>query len=481
MNLNKKYITLIGISIISSNIYASEATQALKTNGQIIHTQKAKSVDNISDMLLDGQVYGRLRLNSFYADYEIDSPSHSDHATMGLGGSLVYKSANLSGLSFGVGLYYTYAEWWDDNDNISNLKKGKDVLSRFDYENTNDSYMAIVGQAYVDYNVIEDTHIIVGRQLIESFYTKSNDTKMIPNAFDGIVVTSDNIDNTHIKLAYLYKQKLRDHTQSHSVLMYADSNTSSSSHPNWNSNDDSAMHKGLTYTALKAHGKPTDSPLLTGDIKYKYNNIKLDGSFYIVPELLSQIMIETNYKVNFDSFNLSYGMRYIKQFDHGAGAVGGASYTGDSTGYTNPSSLDAQMIALRVVAKVDNYKINLAYSNVLDEADLITPWRGFPTAGYTRSMARYNWRANTQSYRLELVRNANSKGIYKDIFTQTSILYTDADENKGGKDEIYYYQGFVQNIPSIPNMQWRLRLGYRQFTDNSSGDLDARVEVNYMF
>jgi hypothetical protein len=181
-------------------------------------------------------------------------------------------------------------------------------------------------------------------------------------------------------------------------------------------------------------------------------------------------------------------MRYIKQIDNGAGAIGGAAYSGSlagvsgaSGGYNNADSLDSQMIAARLVAKYSNYKLNLGYSKVFDEADLITPWRGFPTSGYTRSMARYNWKANTQSYRIELVRNANKTGLYKNLFIQMSILHTDADEDKGNYDENYYYVGFVQNIPSLQDMQVRLRLGYNDTDKVGSDSLDSRFEINYLF
>lgn len=464
---------------------AADVKRALKTNGQEVYYEKPALVESISEMFSEGKYYGRLRSNTFYNDFKNEDASHSDHLISGLGGSLILKSATLNDFDFGAGFYFSQGFYDIDDDNVANLKKGKDIISRFDYVNDNDSYMAVVGQAYLRYSGIEKTELVLGRQLVETFYTKSNDTKMIPNTFDGLVINSNAVSKTRINLAYLYEQKLRDHTSAHSVLMYGDANSTSFLNPNWSENDDSAMHKGLTYTALKAAGKPTDAPLITGDLKNKsIKNLNLDTSFYVVPELLSQIMLEANYKINFDGFSIAPGMRYIKQFDNGAGKVGGASYAKglNATGYKDIDSLEAQMIAVRVVTKIQNYKINLGYTNILDEADLITPWRGFPTAGYTRSMARYNWRANTQSYRLELVRNANKKGIYKKIFTQASVLYTNSDENKGNKDELYYYLGFVQNIPALVDMQWRLRLGYVDYIkDDTFNDLDARFELNYLF
>ena len=478
-------VGLLTAIVLNADVVESETKRALKTNGQEVYYVTPGSVESLNEMFSEGEYYARLRSNTFYNGFKNEDDSHSNHIISGLGGSLILKSATFNDIDVGAGIYFSQAFFDIDNDNVGNLKKGKDAISRFDYVNNDDSYMAVVGQSYLRYSGIAKTELIFGRQLVETFYTKSNDTKMIPNTFDGLVVSTNAVNKTKIKLAYLYEQKLRDHTSSHSVLMYGDSNSTSSLKPNWSENDDSAMHKGLTYSALKAAGKPTDAPLIVGDFKNKsIKNLNLDTSFYVVPELLSQIMLEANYKIDFDGFSVSPGVRYIKQFDNGAGEVGGASYSKglSAVGYKDINSLEAQMIAARVVTKIDNYKISLGYTNILDEADLITPWRGFPTAGYTRSMARYNWKANTQSYRLELVRNANKKGIYKNVFIQASVLYTNADEDKGNQDEMYYYIGFVQNIPSMVDLQWRLRLGYVDYIDDDTfNDLDARFEVNYLF
>lgn len=483
-------IGIVGITtavVLTTSLLSSEGKvkHTLKTNGQVLYSDKPSSVNTLSEMFSEGEYYGRIRSNTFYNNFNNVDTNHANHIISGLGGSLILKSASLHGFDFGTGFYFSQGFFNVENGGVSNLKKGKDIISRYNYANDDESYMAVLGQAYIRYRGLEKTEVILGRQLVETFYAKSNDTKMIPNTFDGLVVSTKALPQTSIKLAYLYEQKLRDHTSSHSVLMYGDTSSTSDIKSQWSQNDDTAMHKGLTYTALIAAGKPTDSPLITGDFKNRsIKNLNADASFYVVPELLSQIMLEANYKIDFDGFSVTPAMRYIQQFDHGAGAVGGASYSKglNATGYKDIDSLKAQMIAARVVTKIQNYKINLGYTNILDEADLITPWRGFPTAGYTRSMARYNWKANTQSYRLELVRNANKKGIYEDVFIQTSILYTNADESKGNKDEMYYYVGFVQNIPAMVDLQWRLRLGYVDYiNDNTFNDVDARFEINYLF
>jgi len=483
----KVKISLMSIAtmlLLTSNVNANETApkQALKSNYQLINRDKPKTVDTFVEMFKAGQFFGRLRSNTFSYTWEKESAKHKNYLISGLGGSLTYQSAKYNDFTFGVGLYYSHAFFNDSKYPITTISKGKDVLNRYDYVNTGNKNMAVLGQAYINYSGIKNTNIRIGRQLVETFYTKSNDTKMIPNTFDGIVVANKSLPNTSMKLAYLVKQKLRDHTQTNSILMYGDANASSSLHPQWSENDDSAMHKGLTYTKLKAYGAENE-PLITGDVHNKsIKNLKADFSFYYVPKLLSEAMGELNYQINLDGFSVTPGVRYIQQIDDKAGKIGGAAYNNKATslaGYKDSNSLDSQMIAARVVLKIQNYKVNLGYSKVFDKADLITPWRGFPTAGYTRSMARYNWQANTKSYRVEVIRSATKTGIYKDTFIQASILHTDADEKKGYFDENYYYIGFVQN--PLNNFQWRLRLGYQDTKQADADGLDSRLEFNYLF
>ncbi len=488
-NKIKLSVTIAALFSLSTLALADDdiSKEALKSNYQLAKNKLPHSVDTFTNMFKNGMFYGRLRSNTFLYDWEKETSSQNSHIISALGGSLIYKSATFGGFDFTAGLYYSQAFFDNGRDPAGALKSGKDLLSRYDYANGGGKSMAVLGQAYISYKNIPHSQIHIGRQLVETFYTKSNDTKMIPNTFDGVVAETNIIPHTQIKLAYLTKQKLRDHTTSHSVLMYDDSDTANNS--TWDGNDDSAMHKGLSYTNLSAAGVSTDAPLITGDIKNRdIKNLNLDASFYWVPELLSEIMAEANYNIKMDDFTIAPGFRYIKQFDNGGGKIGGADYDGSLAGisgsyggYKDADSIDSQMIAARLVGTYDIYKLNLAYSKIFDEADLVTPWRGFPTSGYTRSMARYNWKANTKSYRAELSINGNKSGVYRDLFIQLSALHTDADESKGEYDENYYYAGFIQNIPDMIDLQWRLRLGYNDTKKIDADSLDARFELNYLF
>ncbi len=466
--------------------------RTLKANYELNYLQTPGSVDSFAALLSEGMFYGRLRSNNFYFRWEDEDPTRNTHFIGGLGGSLIYKSSILSGFSFSTGLYYSQGFFDDKEDPILYLKPGKDLISRFNYANTGSKSMAVLGEAYISYLGFEKSSIYLGRQLVETFYTKSNDTKMIPNTFDGLVVDTVALPDTPIRLAYLTHQKLRDHAQNHSILMYGDHNSTTSPFPNWSENDDTAMHRGLTYSRLVAAGVNTEAPLITGDLHNRsIKELKLDGSFYTVPHLLSQVMSEANYRVWFDdTFSITPGIRYIKQFDDGAGEIGGASYfghlaglSGAVRGYKDASSLDSQMIAARLVLQYKDYSANLGYTKIFDEADLITPWRSFPTAGYTRSMGRYNWRANTKSYRIAIKHNAKQNSNFQKLYTEISILHVDEDESKNliAMDYNYYYTGFIKSIPQVKNLQWRLRFGYQDTELKELDNLDSRFELNYLF
>jgi len=486
MAIERIFLVLsIGITLLYAQ--TQDVREALQANGQLIYLEKQKKVQSFQDMLTQGSIYGRLRNNNFYFAYEEQDQTHQNQLIAGVGGSLVYKSALYYGVDANIAFYYTKAFF--NKDCYTLFKAGKDTFSRFEYANTGKTDLTVLGQANLGYQVSK-TKLRIGRQLVETFYTKSNDTKMIPNTFDGVVLKSKELPHTDLTFAYLVKQKLRDHKKSHAVFMVGDALSNPDvAYPQWSQNDDSAMLKGLTYTALLEAGKPTDAPLIIFEGKNtSFEKLQLNFSSYHVPELLSQIMGEINYTIPFHSFSLTPGVRYIHQFDHGAGSVAGASLTpleDGSTAYRDPNSLTADMIALRFVAKFSAYKLNFAYTNILDKADLVTPWRGFPTAGYTRSMGIYNWKADTKSYRLELQKGANAKGIYTQPFIQASVLYIDGDIKKSSSAQsFFYYAGLIQNLPSMQNLQYRVRLGYRDFCADSSDVsdyLDARFELNYLF
>jgi hypothetical protein len=205
-------------------------------------------------------------------------------------------------------------------------------------------------------------------------------------------------------------------------------------------------------------------------------------------------MAEVNYKFDLgNGYTLTPGIRYVQQFDDGAGKIGGASLTGlaatNANGglakvraaYTNPDSVDTYLTAARLVLKKDSASFSLGYTKIADEADFITPWRGFVTSGYTRAMARYNWFANTETFRARFAYDFNKKNQIKGLKVFTSFTRENYDTNKIVSNLVnVYYFGLIQNI--TPQASFRFRSEWvDERVDTLIDHGEVRLELNYLF
>ncbi len=180
-------VAWIGILIILTGIaHGTDESpkHTIKCNMTHIYDDLPSEVDNISEMFSQGIFYGRLRFNSFGFKWkdEIDQ-EREDHATAGIGGSIIYKSATLNGFGVTAGGYTTQGYGTLSDEQVYLYKPGKEVMSRYDLLTDGKQYITSLAQAYLEYRY-EDTFLRAGRQIFVSFLTQSNDTKMMPNTFE---------------------------------------------------------------------------------------------------------------------------------------------------------------------------------------------------------------------------------------------------------------------------------------------------------
>lgn len=365
-----------------------------------LYEETPPKVDSIVDIFTQGIFYGRLRANSFGYRWKSEEilPSgeniRKNNAIATLGGSLIYKSAYYRGVSMVAGLYTTHAKGNLHKDEAYLYKSGKDVISRHELLTRGKLGITVLAQAYFAYKY-KESEMKLGRQVFETFLTKSNDTKMIPNTFEGLTLRSYALPKTLIKMAYLSKQKLRDHSEFHHLFAYGDSTTST--YDNFTQNDDSAMHQGITSLSLKTKGIK-DKLFIMEMRNRSIKNFELKLNYTAVPKLLSYAILQADYSLDVGDWMVIPAVRFMYQSDIGAGHIAGASIKNETSGYTHPDSLDGTMYAAKVDMIQEALKLRFAYSAIGDKADIVAPWRGFPTGGFTRAMGQHNWYANTKSY-----------------------------------------------------------------------------------
>lgn len=478
-----KLATAASIALLATSAHATLKTDKVTLKGNMVveYNKLPAPVETITEAFSEGMFYGRLRANAFLWDWKDEDyqtgGKKMDNKANGYGGSLIYKSAPLYGVSGTLGLYTSQnAPWWrEDVADVGYVKAGKDTFSRRDTKLTGNWGMTVVGQAFLQYDFAK-TSVVAGRQMFETVFTASNDTKMIPNTFDGVTATIKDVPQTTIQLGYLAKQKLRDHTVAHDVIAFdaADS---------WNENDDAAVNKNLTVDRIG-----NDNKLLIGSVTNKsIKNLKANVSFAAVPDVLNNLVLEAHYTIPVGGdWQIVPGVRYMQQFDALGADYGVANLAKNQTGYTDPNSLDTNMIAARLDIKDKAFLGRLGYSKIADEADIVTPWRGFPTGGFTRAMAQYNWFANTTTYMVRAGYDFGKADMVPGFSIMGRYAVQDFDDTKPGTpaDSNVIHVDARQNIGS--NLEAKLRLGFVDANPGDSGKTDTsyneyRVELNYFF
>lgn len=490
----KNSMSILTASLIAATLFTSlhaedKNKRTVKPNMMLKYNVLPQKADSFWEIFTKGEYYGRLRSNTFKWDYN-DDVNQADNHAWGVGGSLIYKTAPFHGLGTTLGAYYTYAADHLGQLDIGDTKAGKDTFSRYNVINNNDFSLFSLAQASVDYTLGKTT-LKYGAQIFESVFTKSNDTKMIPNTFNGLTIVNKDIEGTKLRAAYFTSQKLRDHATFHDVVTFNTDGTGVNE--KWNNNDDSAVHKGLSFASFTAAGADTKHELAIVTAKSKFGkNLKTEVTYAMVPDVVSNLALEAHYTINAGKTKIVPGFRYMYQGDLGGGAVGGATLKGKGlaggfdklTGYTQTTNLESGLIAARIDVKPEGmFKYRLGYSHIMDQADIVAPWRGFPTGGFTRAMAQYNWYANTDTYMLRL-----DGKLSKSVKFLVRYAIQDFDDAKTAvqADTNILHTDWMFNLNSwTKGLEAKIRVGLISDQDKGTkADIsynEYRFELNYLF
>jgi len=460
--------------------------QKIKCNMTLKYMLLPDEVDSFDDFLSKGMIYGRLRLNYFNFNA---GTTGKDHYAFGVGGSLIYKSAIYKGFSFTSGLYTSQSPWREDRSMLPYYRSGKDTFNRYNVATKNSYGITSFAQNYIEYKH-EKNHLKVGRFMMEGMLVKSNDTKMIPNTFEGAYAEIRNIPKTKIQVAYISKQKLRDHDNFHHVLAYGEN--VNNNYNQWSQNDDGGMHRGLTLSKLKDEG--ISDRLIIVEAKNKsIKRTTLRAGVTSVPSLLTSLTLEGTHTIKLPFVKIRPSLRYMQQFDHGAGRIGGANLRNNVKGYKNPDSLASVLVASRIDFIKGPASLRLGYSKVANQGDIVAPWRGFPTAGYTRAMGQTNWYANTETVMVRADYDFSKAKLIDGFRIMMRYAQEDFDDNKPGvsADVNVLTMDFVKRFKEYPNFMAKIRTAFineRHRVLNLDGSYkkdptynEVRIEMNYLF
>ncbi len=466
--------------------YSHAVKRKLNNNSTVTFLETPKEVDSLVEVLSEGELYGRLRLNYFAFDWDKEVEGKvGDHQVLGVGGSVHYKSAYFNGIGLTTGLYTSQTPWHMDNKNLVYYKVGKGAMNRHDVATKGKYGLSNLAVAYVEMKNKKNS-VKIGRQIVESYLTKSNDIKMVPNTFEGITWDSRSLENHKLYLGYLLKQKLRDHNDFHHLFAYDDGD---GKYDKWRENDDRAMHRGVTLSKLKAKGIK-DRLLFMEINNHKEEAFTYVANYTMLPKLFSTLGLDLTYKwESTNGYLLSPSIRYMHQFDNGAGAIAGANLGTNNVAYHDKESVETELYGIRFDVGKDNWRIRSGISKIADQADIISAWRSFPTDGYGYTLLQYNWYANTTSYVIQ----TDYDVIEQNLHVQMRFGIQDFDDDKSGvqADSNVLHLDLIKQFEEYKNLYAKLRM-VRVIGDDDTVALDGkrklnpsyvdiRFELNYLF
>ena len=477
--------------------------------------------DDLISAFKEGKFEGRIRIQYFLTDWDmIDGTNKDDNGRgLALGGSLLYTSAPLYGLSIGAGLYTTQNPFGitnpDDGANMTSTSKFNSTTSNdlFLREAKSNAYSsgtnplqlvpygegyAVLAQSYLQYN-IANSKIKGGHFLMTNPWITPNDTKMIPIAIEGVQAISNDIPNTTLQLDYAMGIKERGMTHFGNMADTGDT-------PDTIKQYYTTTYGIATGSNPAIFGTHGDAPNVTiaGVINKSIDNLELQGWVMHWPDLIDQGLIEANYAIEAGDAIVTLGGRFIKQNDQGAGKIIlGTTNTTLKYG-DNDNSVDSYVWGLRAVTNYGPTKLLFSVSHTDDGADMIAPWRGFLTQGYTRSMTQTDWNANTDAWKIQLDYDFNqmvsglsafisyasydrdpSKQPYSSM---TNRGYQNGDTNQWNMDIAYKCSGSLKGLEFLArfmdqNNDIDTLTGVTQTTVNNwdSSNREMRLEANYRF
>lgn len=371
----------------------------------------ANAADDLASAFKEGKLDGRLRAHYFATDW--DNETKFSATGFAVGGSLIYKTAPLYGFSFGTGLYTTQNPGgWTDKEDGTYANTAKDLFARgpgsaYDFGKG----YAVLAQAYLQYD-IANTKAKAGRFLMTNPWITPNDTKMIPIAIEGVDVVSSDLTNTTVQIDYADQIKERGMDTFENMASTLDTPSKISSY-----------YDTGYGTATLRHGKAPGVGIV-GVTNRSIDNLELQAWGMHWNNLADQIRVEANYAFEAGDVILGFGGLYIQQFDKGAGNI----ILPAANNYDNDNSIDTYLYALRATANYRAAKFLIATSHTDEGADMLAPWRGFPTQGYTRSMTQTDWTANTSAYKAQLDYDFDS--LVPGLSSFISYSYYDRDPSK---------------------------------------------------
>ncbi len=298
----------------------------------------------LRDTFQSGKINGQVRAGLIKVAF--DKKEQIDERAFSLGAKVHLETSEAQKYGAGVTGYTSNSLGFND--------RKKDKVNGDFFDADKKSY-TILGEAYFRAN-ISDTTIKIGRQELDTPLMNSDDIRMIPNTFSGILATNTTIKDLTLSAGYF--NKMSGWESAVGPERFGAIQTAAEIQ-----NDDGIAFVSATYEGVE--------------------NVNLQFWNYYITNVVNALYLEAGYKFNFNGVDFGVGGQYQFQADIGDKVMGAKK---------------AFMVGLNAFATLQtNTTLNIAFNDGNDD-ELIEAWGGAPMfTSYFDNLTPVNGK-NAQAY-----------------------------------------------------------------------------------
>ncbi|MCX7760098.1 MAG: OprD family outer membrane porin [Hydrogenothermaceae bacterium] len=379
----------------------------------------AMAASDLESAFKESKILGQFR--AFYIDRNYnDAFSKNDRSAFAIGGKFGFETAAVNGLKFGIMAYTTNAI----NPNTMGGTNSHMDPSLFGKDRKGVTY---IGQLYLNYSY-KNTNIKIGRQEINTPMAGMDDARMLPNLFEGAILTNKDIPKTTLIAGHIWSMAYGTFANAYGACtnlgLQAGYGCGGYTSPQTVAKYDTGEFMNIGKQAI---GKNTSGVTVLAVIYEGIPNLKLQAWDYAAWDIANIIYLQGDYTVKTGQVKTTISAQYINESNLGdkakkvLGKEIGANYFGAKVNFNMPMPV------------IQNFNLYTAYSVNGSDKDkalnggLITPWGGTP--GFVQgTVTRLGYVADTSAWKVgtsfDIIKGLNLHLAYSYFNVGSDAVYS---------------------------------------------------------
>ena len=336
----------------------------------------AMAAESLGDAFAEAKVSGQVR--SFYIDRTFNGGLTTTRNALAIGGNLGVTTGEVAGLSMGVRYYSTEQLHWFEKSSIDPSLFGSGLAS-----------YSVLGEAFLQYKAGK-TAVKYGKQKINTPLAGSDDARMLPNLFNGVVVSNSSVENLTIIGAHLTDM---------AVGSFGNVYGAAGSQLSLISGYGLGFQLGTSGKFASMSNIALGSTVNTLGVSalaavYNAGGLKVQAWDYFAYDILNALYADASYSLDLGGAKVTAAAQVIQESGVGSNAL---NTKVNSLYYAGKLAVSAGMVSGYVALSQTGTD-----TSTTTNGGIISPWGGMPA--YTQGMVtRHQFYAGTEAAKVALV------------------------------------------------------------------------------